>query len=294
MKKVWIWIAAAGIFLNSCGNTPATDEIKITASALSAKHSFMWKITENEQVLYTAAGEEPVYPASVTKLLTALYALTLMEPETLITPGEEVYLPPEGSSSAFIRPNHTLTLEMLIEGMMLPSGNDAAYAVAAAGGKVIAGDDGLTPEEAVAIFVDGMNGYAEVLGCTDTHFTTPDGFAGEEHYSSTADMAVIAKAASENEQIMRYAGIHTADVTYASGHTNTWTNTNAFLDPASAYYNENVVGLKTGSLPDNYCLATVYDNGETQLILGVFGCPDEQARYADTEFLIEKFLKEQQ
>ncbi len=181
---------------------------------------------------------------------------------------------------------------MLIEGMLLPSGNDAAYAVAAAGGREIADDDGLPPEEAVAVFVDGMNGYAEMLGCTDTHFTTPDGFAGREHYSSTADMAVIVKAASENERIMQYAGIHTADVTYASGHTNTWTNTNAFLDPSSAYYNENVVGLKTGSLSDNYCLATVYDDGEIRLILGVFGCPGENARYEDTELLMDKFLKE--
>lgn len=290
MKKLILLISAL-LCLASCGRASVSADPTIPDIAVSAEHAFVWKITEDELIRYSNDGGDRVYPASTTKLLTAQYALELMSADTLITPGDEVYLPPEGSSSAYIRPNHTLTLDMLIEGMMLPSGNDAAYAVAAAGGRIIAADETLSPEEAVAAFVDGMNDYAESLGCTDTHFTTPDGFAGEEHYSSTSDMAVIAKAAAENEQIMRYAGIHTADVTYASGHTNTWTNTNKFLDPSSAYYNENVVGLKTGSMADNYCLVTVYDDGETQLLVGVFGCPDENTRYEDTELLMEIFLK---
>lgn len=257
---------------------------------LSADYAFVWDMSEEAPVRYETEDAGPLMPASITKLLTIQYALTLMEPDTLITPGDEVYFPPEGSSFAYIRPNHTLTLEMLIEGMLLPSGNDAAYAAAAAGGRVLAGDNSLSPEEAVERFVDGMNGYAESLGCTETRFTTPDGFAGEEHYSSTADMARIAKAAAENELILRYAGLHTDDVTYASGHTNTWTNTNAFLNPDSDYYNENVIGLKTGSTEDNFCLVTLYDDGETQLLLGVFGCPDKTSRYSDTQLLLEKLL----
>lgn len=290
MKKLVLLISAL-LYLTSCGSALVSADPTLPDIAASAEHAFVWKITEDELVRYSNGGDDRVYPASITKLLTAQYALELMPSDTLITPGDEVYFPPEGSSSAYIRPNHTLTLDMLIEGMMLPSGNDAAYAVAAAGGRVIAADETLSPEEAVAVFVDGMNDYAESLGCTDTHFTTPDGFAGEEHYSSTADMAVIAKAAAENERIMAYAGRYTDDVTYASGHVNTWTNTNEFLDPASEYYNEHVIGLKTGSMVENYCLVTVYDDGETELIIGVFGCPTKEDRYKDTELLMEEFLQ---
>ena len=280
------------LLLCSCNeNVLVSDDPVAAEVAASADHAFVWNITEDKLILYATDNDEHVYPASVTKLLTALYALEILPPETLITPGDEVYLPPDGSSFAYIRPNHTLTLEMLIEGMLLPSGNDAAYAVSAACGYELSGDDTLTPEEAVAVFVDGMNDYAVTLGCTDTHFTTPDGFAGDEHYSTAKDMALIAKAAAENELIMTYAGLFTDDVTYASGHVNTWTNTNKFLDPDSAYYNENVIGLKTGSMDGEYSLVTVYEDGETELIVGVFGCPTENARYDDTVILMENFLK---
>ncbi len=290
MKKLLL-LPAVLLFFTSCGNTLVSADPSLPEITASAEHAFVWKIAEDELIRYSNTGDDRVYPASITKLLTAQYALELMPPDTLITPGNEVYLPPEGSSFAYIRPNHTLTLEMLIEGMMLPSGNDAAYAVAAAGGRVIAEDETLAPEEAVAVFVDGMNDYAESLGCTDTHFTTPDGFAGEEHYSSTTDMAIIAKAAAENEWIMTYAGLYTDDVTYASGHVNTWTNTNRFLDPDSDYYNENIIGLKTGSMSGDYSLVTVYDDGETELIIGVFGCPTEEDRYRDTVMLMKEFLQ---
>lgn len=241
--------------------------------------------------LYSADSSNRVYPASLTKLCTILYALTIMQPEQLIEPGDEVYMPPEGSSFAYIRPGHKLTLEMLIEGMLLPSGNDAAYAVAAHGGYILRNDDSITPEEAVRAFVDGMNDYAKKLGCTDTNFTTPDGFAGEEHYSTTGDMAIIAKAAADNELIMKYAGMYTDDVVYASGHTNTWTNTNAFLDPGSEYYDEHIVGLKTGSLEGSYSMITVYEDGGKRLIIGVFGSPTKDGRYKDTVSLIKEYMK---
>ncbi len=264
--------------LVSCGSSPADVP------------SFVWDLTENEPIL--THGDERITPASTTKLLTALYALELLPADTLITPGDEVYFPPEGSSSAFVRPHHTLTLEMLIEGMLLPSGNDAAYAVAAAGGRALEGDDALSPEDAVAAFVGGMNEYAASLGCTGTHFTVPDGFAGDEHYSTPADMAKIARAAAENEGIREYAGLHTAAVTYASGHTNTWVNTNEFLNPGSAWYDERVVGLKTGSLAGEYALITLYEADGREVLIGVFGCATEDERYRITEKLLEDMKNE--
>ncbi len=277
--------------LTSCGNKVLPDNPAYPSIFISSGHAFVYDIATNELILYSNDDTNRIYPASITKLLTALYALEIMPESYLITPGDEVYFPPDGASSAYIRPNHILTLEMLIEGMMLPSGNDAAYAIAAAGGRLIAEDDLLMPEKAVALFVEGMNEFAKSLGCMDTHFTTPDGYAGDEHYSTTGDIAVIAKKASQNETIMKYAGMLSDNVTYASGHTNTWTNTNKFLDPSSKYFNEHVTGLKTGSLVNNYSMITIYIDDNVQIIIGVFGCPTDDDRYKDTINFIKQYTK---
>ena len=234
----------------------------------------------------TCDGDSRIYPASTTKLLTALLALELMEEDEVIQPGDEVYMTGENASFAYVRPQHRLTVSTLIEGMLLPSGNDAAYALAAACGRRLAGDESLGCEAAVARFVDGMNEYARKIGCTGSHFTAPDGFDGESNYSCLYDMAIISRLAAENEVIMRYAGLHSDDVTYASGHTITWVNTNKQLDPESEYYDSHVTGLKTGSLNENCCVITSYDDGEHRFILGVFGAKTDDERYADTKALI--------
>lgn len=285
MKKILTYFLAflLSFGMQACGNGGTEFVIGDTAVTLHSPDAFVYDCTTGETLLH---GEGRVHPASLTKLLTCLTALDVMDPDTVIVPGDEVYFPGEGSSSAFIRPHHALTLEMLVEAMMLPSGNDAAYAAAAACGRVMADDDSLSPADAVTVFVNGMNDYAARLGCTDSRFTVPDGYAGDENYSTAADMAKIAKAASENGIIMKYAGLHEDSVTYASGHTNTWVNTNLQLDPDSPFFSEHVTGMKTGSLPGNFCLITRFNDGSTDAIIGVFGAPSDDARYRDTEKII--------
>ena len=136
-------------------------------------------------------------------------------------------------------------------------------------------------------FVIRMNEYADNLGCTGSHFTVPDGFAGNEHYSTLDDMILICRKAAENAIISKYAAMYSDSVVYASGHTNTWTNTNEMLNPDSVYYQPYVIGLKTGSLADNYSLVTLYDDGENRLLIGVFGARKEKERYIDTAALIQ-------
>jgi len=262
-----------------------------SSASIRSEAAFLYNMESD--VLAAYPGEDVrIRPASLTKLLTALTALDVMDPSAVITPGEEVYLPGTGSSSAFIRPHHALSLEMLVEAMLLPSGNDAAYAAAAACGRVIAENPAMDYTDAVQIFVGEMNRFAQSLGCTDSHFTVPDGYAGEENYSTPGDMAKIARAAAHNEIILRYAGMHRDDVTYASGHTNTWVNTNLQLDPDSRWYNPNVTGLKTGSLPDSFSLITLYDDGSSRLLIGIFEGGSDSDRYGDTGRIIEEFTKQ--
>ncbi len=274
-------LSAVTVLLTSCRDVAVLVPSVEGADSLEApaKQAFVWIAGEDEPVTYSKNGSDVVYPASITKLAVALYAMELMPTETIIEPGEETYFPPEGSSFAYIRPQHTLTLEMLIEGMLIPSGNDAAYAVAVACGRSMAEED-IEAHEAVEVFMEGLNDYVAELGCTSTHFTVPDGFAGAEHYSTSYDIALIARAAVENEVIMRYAGMYEDDVIYASGHINHWTNTNELLDPTSSSYDKCAIGLKTGSTEGNYCLVAVYEDGS---IIGVFGCPTDSARYTAVE-----------
>lgn len=283
-KRIFFCVLSLFILLSciSCGSQ--SDFYKVDPEST---HAFIYDYNDGSLRKFNYAENEIVYPASITKLLTALVSLDTLPADTIITPGNEVYMSPEGASSAYIRPHHQLTLEMLIEGMMLPSGNDAAYAVAAACGRAISGEASLEYTEAVEVFVYRMNEYAAELGCVNTSFTTPDGFAGNEHYSTLDDMILICSAAAENPLITKYAAMQSDDVVYASGHTNTWVNTNLMLSPKSKYYNEHIIGLKTGSLEDNYSLAALFDDGKNRFLIGVFGANRENERYEDVSALIE-------
>lgn len=285
--KILAIITVLVVLLTSCASNPDFVSSYYTLTSPDSSAIFVYDIKEDTVVFTNNDGGTVVYPASITKLATALYALSVLSADTLINPGDEVYIPSGNASSAYIRPNHILSLDMLIEGMMLPSGNDAAYAVAAAVGRAACGNYELDYESAVSEFVKGLNSYLKDIGCKGTCFTTPDGLAGDEHYSTLRDILIITKEALGNDIIMKYADLFKDDVIYHSGHTNSWTNTNKQLDPQSEYYNENVHGLKTGSLDKNFSIVTYYDDGASSLIIGVFGAQDSNGRYDDTCSLIK-------
>lgn len=268
---------------NDPGYIPVAGEVLDVE--VSAKQAFVYDCNRGE-ILYLKGERERLYPASTTKLLSILCALEYLSPTEVVTPGDELTLVGEGSSVAYINDTHRLTVSMLIEGMLLPSGNDAAMVLAAAAGNRIS-DGEAVGKEAVEVFVKALNDYAKTLGAIDTHFTSPDGLAGQEHYTTLEDMLLISIAASSNDVIRRYAGLLEDNVTYASGHTNTWANTNVMLDPDSPYYRACVTGLKTGSLERNFCvISTVEQDGE-RYIIGIFGARDKNARFADTVAIID-------
>ncbi len=250
----------------------------VKVSGLSADAYFIYDCQEEIFVAVNGAGDR-IYPASTTKLLTALYALTLLSPDDLVTPGEELSMVQGGSSIAYVKSHHTLTVAMLIQGMMIPSGNDAAYALAAAGGNRL--DSSLKGKAAVERFMEGMNAYAISLGCCSSKFTTPDGLAGEEQYSSIEDMAIITRAAFANELIALYCGQALADVTYESGHTNTWVNTNSLINEGSGYYDSRVLLGKTGSLEGCYNVIFLAESEGIRYIVGIFGSDGKETRFAD-------------
>ena len=253
--------------------------------SLYAAQAFLYD-ADAEKYIIKKGADKILYPASTTKLLTALLALELLPADLLVTPGEELLLKNEQSAIAFVKEHHTLSVEMLVEAMLLPSGGDAAYALAASGGYAIGGED-ITAREAVSLFIEKMNEYAKEIGMCGSNFTSPDGFFDPQNYSTVEDMTLLALAAMKNEIIMKYASLPSASVTYASGHTNTWRNTNRMLHEEDEYYSPYVTGLKTGTLEGNSCLICSFAIYGRDYIAGVFTEKEEELRYIDMSTIID-------
>lgn len=175
---------------------------------------------DSGRLLYDKNGEKRMLIASTTKLMTALVALEQggLQQEITVTGGHMA----EGSSM-YLRPGEKLTLETLLYGLLLSSGNDAALAVTECMG-------GAVP------FVARMNEKAAELGMENTHFANPNGLDDEAHYSTAEDMAKLAAAAMDDPVLRRVASTRTARI---GGRT--LTNHNKLLSRV-----EGCVGLKTG------------------------------------------------
>ncbi|MBR3973437.1 MAG: D-alanyl-D-alanine carboxypeptidase [Oscillospiraceae bacterium] len=244
--------------------------------------------TASDEILYSKTVEgEKLYPASITKLFSCYVALQYLDPDEIITAGDELDLVAPDSSMAYIYKNQMVKVKTVVEAMMLPSGNDAAQILAAAAGRRISGDESLGAEEAVRTFVQEMNRMAEELGFEKSHFMNPDGYHVGAHYTCIKDMARIAKLALENKTISRYMRLLEEDVVYASGQTNHWKNTNKLLDPEGLYYRTDAIGMKTGRTSQaGYSLMSAFKNGDSTLVIGIFGCPDENARFRDSILMV--------
>lgn len=237
-----------------------------------------------DEIFYAHSREgDKLYPASVTKLFSAYVALQHLSPDDVITVGAERDLTKPGSSVAYIGKGHSLYVKHVIEGMMLPSGNDAAIILATAAGRRIAEDETLEPVQAVETFVREMNRMADELGFERSLFANPDGWHVGCHYTCLNDMARIAKLALEDKTISRYIRKSKDEVTFLSGHTVEWENTNLLLNPEEGFYRGDAIGMKTGyTRQAEYCLMSAFKCKDgRQLVIGVFGYADEYQRFRD-------------
>lgn len=235
---------------------------------------------DDKALLSSVNANEPVAPASLTKLLTAAVALYYVSPDEVFTVGSEQELVQPGSSISFIAKGHMLTLYDLITAMLLPSGNDAAYTVAVSTARAVEPDIEMTDREAADRFCEMMNSFAARLGMTRSHFVNPDGWDDEEHYTTASDLVMLAEYALSIPQIREIAAISEKYVVFESGENVTWKNSNKLIDPNSEYYCANAVGLKTGTTPNAGCsLAAVFEKDGKKYISVVSGCETDGERY---------------
>lgn len=167
--------------------------------SVSAKQAILIDAKTGE-TLFERKADEKGYPASTTKIMTALVTLDLCR-ELGVDMSQTVKIPPEAvgveGSSLYLKKGETRTLENLLYGVMLRSGNDGATALAA----VMGGN--------VEHFVELMNEKAQKLGCTGTHFVNPTGLYDEGHYTTARDLAVISRQAMKNKTFREIVGTKT-------------------------------------------------------------------------------------
>ena len=208
---------------------------------------------ESGRVLYEHNAHQPRLIASITKLMTALVALEsgfdLQRPVTV--PEEAIGV--EGSS-VYLQQGEQVTGEMLLYGMLLKSGNDAATALA------------YLCADSLDSFAELMNRKAARLGMKNSHFENPHGLNEEGHYSSAYDMALLARACLQNKTL---AGIVSAK--YASFGSRSFRNHNKLL-----WNYEGCIGLKTGytEKAGRTLVSAAEKNGMT-LIAVTLNAPDD-------------------
>ncbi|MCR5784956.1 MAG: D-alanyl-D-alanine carboxypeptidase [Eubacterium sp.] len=229
-------------------------------------------------VLYEKNADEQLYPASITKIMTALLAVENNDMDEEVTFSYEAVYETEGSSIAR-DVGEVMTLEECLYGMMLESANECAYAIA----EHVGGD--------YDTFIEMMNEKAEELGCTNTHFNNPNGLPDEDHYVSARDMAIIARAAYQNETFRIICGTKTYqipptnkhdEITYLRNHHN-------MLYPLTTtkYLYDYCTGGKTGyTTVANSTLVTYAEKDDMELVCVVMNTTSPN-HYLDTTELFE-------
>lgn len=253
-------------------------------SSLTARSILLYDAT-NDRVLYARAAEEILHPASLTKLMTAAVAVKYATGESY-TVGREVYLKDSQASSAYLKIGDVLTLEQMLQAMLLPSGADAAYCLAVTTVRRLYPQEELSNFEAAMRFVDLMNETAREIGAENTFFENPDGIDHTNHLSTAEDMRKVFAYALSFPQIRETVG--TANVTFTpeKGGQMSFVNTNRLLNRSTPWYYPACIGGKTGSTGQaGYCLAAAAEKNGVTLMALVFGCREENTRFSEAAAL---------
>ena len=233
--------------------------IKVNASdlSLSAKSAVLI-IAQNNEVIYEKNAYEKRGMASTTKIMTALLALENGDfQKTVVARAEDVQI--EGTSIG-LKAGDRITLEVLVQGMLLESGNDAANVTASAIGK--------TKEN----FVSLMNKKAEEIGMENTVFKNPSGLTEEGHFSTAYDMALLGSYAIKNRHFREICSLKSIRVTYGTPeYERSFKNHNKLLGSV-----EGVFGVKTGfTKASGRCLVSAARRNGVTLVAVTLSASDD-------------------
>lgn len=228
-------------------------------------------------VLYEKNSDEKCYPASVTKLMTALLVVENCNlNDTLTVSANAVSSVKYGDANAALKKGEEFTVEQALNIMLIKSANDMAYAL----GEHVGGS--------IANFANMMNKRAAELGCTDTHFSNASGLTDVNHYTTAHDMALICRAVINSPAIMNaisYTKSYSVPPTNLTSETRYYRLSHSMV--TGKYLYEYCLGGKTGYTDAaGNTLATFAGKDGLRLICVVFNSTDDQ-RYIDTTALFE-------
>ena len=251
-------------------NIYAEEEIKLGENAKSA---ILIESTTGK-IIFEKNAQEELPMASMTKMMTLLLIMENIDNgnlkwDEIITASE--HAASMGGSQIFLEPGEKMTVEDLVKGICIGSGNDASVAMA----ERIGG----TEEK----FVSMMNKKAKELGLKNTNFVNACGLDTDNHYSSAYDMAMIAKELVKHKKILEFTGTY-EDYLRKNTPNSFWlVNTNKLV----RYYS-GVDGLKTGYTKEaGYCITTTAQKDNMRLISVVMGEPSSKIRNSETISMLE-------
>ena len=260
-------------------NSSTTKQSTISKSDFTIESEGAVLIDSNTgTVLYGKNENEKLYPASTTKILTAILAIENCKlTDKIIASYDAVMSIPSGYSNAAIQPGETLTMQELLDMFLIHSANEIGNIFA----EHISGS--------IENFATLMNQKAAELGCKNTHFTNPSGIPDSEHYSTAYDMALITRYCMKNETFRETVAKTSCSVAATDKYQERYfKNTNDLLNSSSEYYYEYAIGVKTGYTSQaKRCLISASLKDNLELITVVLGAQTADARYHDTINLFE-------
>lgn len=225
-------------------------------------------------VLYEKNSNEELPPASMTKIMTMVLIMEALDKGEL-TLKEKIrtseYAASMGGSQIFLEPGEEMTVEQMLQGIAIGSGNDASVAMA----ERLAGSE----EE----FVERMNQKAKELGLKHTKFQNATGLPEKDHYSTSHDMAIMAKELVKYEMITKFTGTYEAYLREDTDKKFWLVNTNRLVK-----FYPGVDGLKTGFTNEaKYCLTATAKKGDMRVIAVVMGASSPKERNAQVSKMLD-------
>ncbi|MBS5628499.1 MAG: D-alanyl-D-alanine carboxypeptidase family protein [Enterocloster aldenensis] len=262
-----------------------TDEASYNPDFVTSQAAALFDMDDRE-VLYSKDVFERMYPASITKIMTALVAIKEGDLKSRVLVTDDAVITEPGATLCGIEPGDTLTLEQLLYGLMLPSGNDAGAAIAVH----IAGS--------IEAFSDMMNQEAVRLGATGTHFVNPHGLNDPDHYTTAYDLYLIFNEALKYPVFRQIVGTTAYTANYHNKNSEpvskTWKGSNWFMTGERETPDGlKVFGGKTGTTKAaGYCLIMASrDDSDKEYISVVLKADSRPHLYDNMTNIISKIVK---
>ena len=239
------------------------------------------------EVFYDKASEQRMFPASTTKIMTAILTLENGNLNDVVTvPYSAISSIPAGYSIAALQADEQLTVNQLLQVLMVHSANDAANVLAF----YISGS--------IEEFANLMNQKASELGMANTHFTNPSGMQNENHYTTAHDLAILMKYCMENNTFRHLAGLKSCSIPATNKYqARSFTTTNNLLinnetNVANDSYYEYAIAGKTGFTSEaGNCLVSVSNKDGFELICVVLAAGinanGSSSKFSDSKKLFE-------